>query len=67
MSLAVHLALVFDVFIAVAVIVMVCDRHCIGPVMVPMENEVFNFSTYYPLILCLLIRCLSAVKIIDIR
>ena len=30
MSLTVHLALVFRVFIAVAVMVMVCGRHGIG-------------------------------------
>ena len=31
MSLTVHLALVFHVFIAVAIMVMVCGRHGIGP------------------------------------
>jgi len=31
MSLTVHLALVFHVFIAVAVMVMICGRHGIGP------------------------------------
>ena len=31
MSLTVHLALVFHVFIAVAIVVMFCGRHGIGP------------------------------------
>jgi len=31
MSLTVYLALVFHIFIAVAIVVMVCGRHGIGP------------------------------------
>jgi len=34
MSLTVHLVLVFHIFIAVAIMVMVCGRHGIGPTIV---------------------------------
>jgi len=43
MSLTVHLALVFHVFIAVAVMVMVCGRHGIGPLETTREEA--NGST----------------------
>ena len=37
MSLAVHLTLVFHIFIAGAVMVMVCGRHVIGPYVVVVD------------------------------
>jgi len=45
MSLTVHLALVFHVFIAVAVMVMVCGCYGIGPQ--PVQTYVTAINTLY--------------------